>query len=173
MMTDIEPFPFGTRVKITHTLEPCYVQGARLKTREPGSASGFQLLWEADPDAPLTYHDVTGGNYPAPDNEGLPGLPLDPPSPLPERGVHRMLRRHLVTAPTIGIVIGYSFRMEGQHFPGSPSGGYYDPEPEPAYFEGSRRVPIHEVALPPGHDGGWVWPARTVIATLTDIKEMT
>jgi hypothetical protein len=118
---------FGTQVSLTHTLQAHYISVCQHRLSMPDSnpTPGFFQLrshYIADADATLCYHDVTGGEVPMPENEGIPGEPLDPPSDLPTRpSTYRLLRRH--PAILSGIVVGHSFRMEGLYDPGSPSGG--------------------------------------------------
>jgi hypothetical protein len=172
---------FGTQVSLTHTLQAHYISVCQHRLSMPDSnpTPGFFQLrshYIADADATLCYHDVTGGEVPMPENEGIPGEPLDPPSDLPTRpSTYRLLRRHQTPVILTGIVVGHSFRMEGLYDPGSPRGGYYSSEYEPDFpsFEGSRRVPVYEIAMPPVMpDTAHPWPSNIVIAVTSDVTPL-
>lgn len=168
-MSDLE---FGQRVRLSHVVERHYVTAhtERVERPAPTPDSG-PFVWEKiHDDGPLQFRPKWGGDEPGPD--GIPGLPLSDPSPLPERkGTYRMLRRH--PREVSGVVVGRTWRAEGTYhegyFPG-PSFFGEPPDPDPPYLEQSRRVEVVQVARDPGDVGARPWPADVVLAVPEDVE---
>lgn len=77
---------FGQRVHLTHIVERHYVTAhtERIERRAPTPSSGAFRLDAIHDDGPLQFRPYWG-DEPGPD--GIPGLPLPDPSPLPPEDV--------------------------------------------------------------------------------------
>ena len=153
-MSDLD---FGAYVIVSHQLRRCSIHAT---TEE----------WEFVEDGPLRFVAIWGEKQDGPD--GLPGLPLPNPSPLPERpGDYRVLRRFPLGERGLqgrfGVVVGRSFRLEGQRHAGRVSS--YDGEVDPPYLTQSRRVTVVQVALKPHRNGDRPWPSEVVDALFDDV----
>ena len=156
---------FGAYVIVSHRLQRCSIHATKEDSR-PGSMGG-----EFVEDGPLRFVAIWGEKQDGPD--GLPGLPLPDPSPLPERpGDYWMLRRFPLGERGLdgrfGVVVGRTFRMEGQRHKGIPYSSF-DGEWEPPSFDQSRRVPVLQVALKPHRNGDHPWPSEVIDALPADV----
>ena len=160
-MSDLD---FGAYVIVSHQLRRCYVTATRDHFTEFGEGplrSG-----------PLYFTPHWGDE--ADGRDGLPGLPLPDPSSLPERpGDYRMLRRFPLGERGLkgrfGVVVGRTFRMEGQRHKGIAYSSF-DGEWEPPSFDQSRRVPVLQVALKPHRNGNHPWPSEVIDALPDDVE---
>ncbi|MCA1799734.1 MAG: hypothetical protein LC650_00320 [Actinobacteria bacterium] len=89
-------------------------------------------------------------------------------SEVPPEGIHRRLLRREADAE--GIVLGHTFRIEGEYHNGAgpshdPYTGEYDDDP--SYLVESRRVKVYQIAFKP--PGTVVAPAITSLAIPEDV----
>lgn len=162
-MNDLE---FGQQVRLTHIVQRHYVDvhTERVERRPATAGAGLRLNAVHD-DGPLQFRPHWGDE---PGEDGIPGLPLPDPSPLPgHKGTFRLLRRHEREAH--GIVVGRTWRVEGQRHEGTPYSAW-DGDWEPAHFDPFRRVEVVQVALDPGEVGARPWPATVVLAVAEDVE---
>jgi hypothetical protein len=165
-MTDL--LPFGTRVAVTHVTRPVYLTW---KTHDevfdpPSIAGALSLARKVRRDSPV----LVRAGEPFPDHESDIGLDLPEPSEVPANGVHRRLRRWPADRPD-AVVVGRTYRIEGQYNAASGGGSYWygESEWEPAFLTESRRVWVYQVALRPD---GWdrtAWPAAVELAVPEDV----
>ena len=167
-MSDLD---FGAYVIVSHELRRYYVTATRENFRPvapgPGRWSGQEFY-----EGPLRLISHWDDEADGPD--GLPGLPMPDPSPLPEEpGDYRMLRRFPLgergMSGRFGVVVGRTFRMEGQRHKGIAYSSF-DGEWEPPSFDQSRRVPVLQVALKPHRNGNHPWPSEVIDALPYDVE---
>ena len=162
-MNDLE---FGAYVLVSHRLDRCYVTATttRFRPRTPTPSTG-PMVWQESYESDLYFVSNHGDPCDGPD--GLPGLPLPEPSPLPEhKGTWRLLRRFPVSRQ-FGVVVGRTFRLEGQYHAGYPA--FMDDGGEPAQLDQSRRLAVFQVALSPERHGKHPWPAVVIDAHPDDV----
>ena len=166
-MSDLD---FGAYVIVSHQLRRCYVNATKEHSRPVGAAAGAWTRYEVY-DGPLRFVPHWGDKADGPD--GLPGLPMPDPSSLPEKpGDYRMLRRFPLGERGLdgrfGVLVGRTFRMEGQRHKGIAYSSF-DGEWEPPSFDQSRRVPVLQVALKPRRNGNHPWPSEVIDALPADV----
>jgi len=165
---------FGAFVTVTHELRPCYVRGTtKHEVIAPASMGVWRPMTHVDGD----FHFVASGTYdglkPFDGPDGLPGLPMADPSKIPDRpGVYRLLRRF--PSDFGGVVVGRTFRMEGQFHEGRGAGMYSDYEGDGDYVDESfltesRRVPVCQVAACIQGETARPWPASVRVVHMDDV----
>ena len=166
-MSDLD---FSAYVIVSHQLRRCYVTATKEHFRPVAPGPG---RWSAQEfyEGPLRFVPHWGDKADGPD--GLPGLPMPDPSPLPEKpGDYRMLRRFPLGERGLdgrfGVVVGRTFRVEGQRHEGG-RGGEFGEYQDPPYLTQSRRVPVLQVALEPHRNGNHPWPSEVIDALFDDV----
>lgn len=155
------PLPaFGTRVNVRATVEPRYLRWVTERRRD-FSLGILSFGTDTEPVDPPVLEDASAVP------KGPIGEPLLGSPDVPDKGIHRRLRRF--DADTTGIVIGSVLRQEGYYVEGSssvnPVTGEYDGE-EPRLAP-ARTVRLVQVACQPDGPRG---PAKTVLTHPDDIS---
>ena len=158
--------PFGTRVTVAATVKPRYLRWDTTRTVYDDDGSGM-FLWgrEEQVDPPVLVNNDT-------ERSDDIGEPLEGASDVPEKGIHRRLRRF--SATLAGVVVGWVWRVEGEYW--GPSGGhdYYTGEydHDPGGLAETRRVKLYQVAIDPGEVGQQFHPACIVLGHPDDVRPM-
>ena len=155
---------FGEHVTVTHQAIRLYGKVRHPELPDGEATRGWQPL-RTDTSRIAVVEASQGNQFFTTENMDWPGEPLPDASDLPTTlGDFARVRRFPLAAH--GIVVGSTWRTEGQRFEGGTSGGWDGPEEyDPPYFVESRRVPVLQVALDPV-----TGPARIVFAVPEDVQ---
>lgn len=166
--------PFGAHVEVSAVVRPVYVEVHFERIVQDVTPGAWKTIKEND--GPLQYRPVGHHNHRyAPDEcdeNGIPGEPIDD-APLPEKkGIYRFLRRF--PRDVEGVVVGKTWRAEGQYHEGYSYAGYggIEPDWQPSYLSEHRRVTVVQIAVDPGEVGGAAWSADVVLALPDGLTRM-
>jgi hypothetical protein len=158
--------PFGTPVTFPAIVEPRYLKWqTETIAYEPVRFDGFRLGHEVTLDPPAL---VCNDREWEPIGDPLPGT-ADVPAG--STGVHRRLRRFPVSGGT-GLVVGWTFRIEGEHYAQHSSHNPYTGEHdyEPGGIAETGRYWLYQVAVDTGDGTRHAAPAHVVLVYPTDAK---
>ena len=159
--------PFGTRVHVTANIRPVYLTWQTTRTvYDPSPSGGFRMGREVTLDPPILIVND--------DESDHVGLQMPGGAEVPERGVHRRLRRFFDGAPGEGVVIGWVVRAEGEY--AAPSGGR-DPwtgeaDYDPGGLTETGRHRLYQVAMDPGEVGQRFHPANILLVHPDDVRPL-
>lgn len=159
---------FGTQVQIAHVVRPIYLRW-ETHVEQPSPApylSGGKVTFALTEQVELDVPRLVRADRFTIDPFDI-GLDLPRPLEVPRVGVHRRLRRW--PCNTNGVVVGNTFRIEGEYCEGYSSGSSYfgEAEYEPASLAPSRQVKVVQVALNSGPDR-----ATVALVIEPDIEEV-
>lgn len=152
---------FGAVVDFVAVLRPMYLT-MRVPQRMVPVPGGFWTMPEDIPGATpeLVY---AGKSYPSWHEDEL-GEPVPGSPAVPHDGhVYRRLRRFKQVSPGRGIIVGRTWRSEGQYVNAD--------DEQQAYLAEERRVAVYEVAVRSGHVA--YYASEILLVHPDDIKETT